>query len=197
MPGCAPRQARGALSLSKRGKIKCWTVEDRIHQMSKSSAVNATDAIRGTTSAAGGIVVRSDTLTVQTDERIELTDVTDRVITIVRDSAAREGIVSLWSMHTTFAVFMNESQKALHADIKRLLETMVDRDADWMHNDPDHSDCDRLNADAHLRAMLLGHSLTLQISGGELVLGQWQRVLVAELDGPRSRSLRVQILGVS
>jgi secondary thiamine-phosphate synthase enzyme len=165
--------------------------------MSKSSAVNATDAIRGTTSAAGGIVVRSDTLTVQTDERIELTDVTDRVITIVRDSAAREGIVSLWSMHTTFAVFMNESQKALHADIKRLLETMVDRDADWMHNDPDHSDCDRLNADAHLRAMLLGHSLTLQISGGELVLGQWQRVLVAELDGPRSRSLRVQILGVS
>jgi len=159
--------------------------------------VNATDAIRGTTSAAGGIVVRSETLTVQTDQRIELTDVTDRVITIVRDSAAREGIVSLWSMHTTFAVFMNESQKALHADIKRLLETMVDRDADWMHNDPDHSDCDRLNADAHLRAMLLGHSLTLQISGGELVLGQWQRVLVAELDGPRSRSLRVQILGVS
>ena len=159
--------------------------------------MNATDAIPGTTSAAGGIVVRSDTLTVQTDERIELTDVTDRVITIVRDSAAREGIVSLWSMHTTFAVFMNESQKALHADIKRLLETMVDRDADWMHNDPDHSDCDRLNADAHLRAMLLGHSLTLQISGGELVLGQWQRVLVAELDGPRSRSLRVQILGVS
>ena len=159
--------------------------------------MNATDAIPGTTSAAGGIVVRSETLTVQTDERIELTDVTDRVITIVRDSAAREGIVSLWSMHTTFAVFMNESQKALHADIKRLLETMVDRDADWMHNDPDHSDCDRLNADAHLRAMLLGHSLTLQIGGGELVLGQWQRVLVAELDGPRSRSLRVQILGVS
>ena len=165
--------------------------------MSKSSAVNGTDATRATTSAAGDIVVRSDTLTVQTDERIELTDITDRVVTIVRDSAAREGIVSLWSMHTTFAVFMNESQKALHADIKRLLETMVDRDADWMHNDPDHSDCDRLNADAHLRAMLLGHSLTLQISGGELVLGQWQRVLVAELDGPRSRSLRVQILGVS
>ncbi|HEU4938524.1 MAG TPA: secondary thiamine-phosphate synthase enzyme YjbQ [Vicinamibacterales bacterium] len=165
--------------------------------MSKTSAVNATDATQGTTSAAGGIVVRSETLTVQTHERIELTDVTDRVVTTVRDSAVREGIVSLWSMHTTFAVFMNESQKALHADIKRLLETMVDRDADWMHNDPDHSDCDRLNADAHLRAMLLGHSLTLQISGGELVLGQWQRVLVAELDGPRSRSLRVQILGVS
>ena len=143
-------------------------------------------------------MVHGDTLTVQTDERIELIDVTDRVRR--RGSqrpASAKGIVSLWSMHTTFSVFMNESQKALHADIKRLLETMVDRDADWMHNDPDHSDCDRFNADAHLRAMLLGHSLTLQISGGELVLGQWQRVLVAELDGPRSRTLRVQIMGIA
>jgi len=92
---------------------------------------------------------------------------------------------------------MNEAQPALHADIKRLLEEIVDRDADWMHNDPRHSDCDRFNADAHLRAMLLGHNLTLQISGGEVVLGQWQRILMAELDGPRARSLRIQIFGVS
>jgi secondary thiamine-phosphate synthase enzyme len=100
-------------------------------------------------------------------------------------------------MHTTFAVFMNEAQQALHADIKRLLEMMVARDADWMHNDPDHSDCDRFNADAHLRAMLLGHSLTLQVTGGAIVLGQWQRVLVGELDGPRARTLRVQIMGIA
>jgi secondary thiamine-phosphate synthase enzyme len=165
--------------------------------MSKSSAVNVPGVSPAVTSAGGaGLVVRGDTLTIQTAARVELTDVTDRVVAIVRTAAVREGIVSLWSMHTTFAVFMNESQKALHADITRLLETMVDRDADWMHNDPDHSDCDRFNADAHLRAMLLGHSLTLQISGGELVLGQWQRVLVAELDGPRSRTLRVQVMGI-
>lgn len=159
--------------------------------------VNVPDAGRPAGSAASGaLLVRGDIITVQTEERVELTDVTDRVLALVRASGIREGIVSLWSMHTTFAVFMNESQKALHADIKRLLETMVARDADWMHNDPDHSDCDRLNADAHLRAMLLGHSLTLQVSGGDLVLGQWQRVLVAELDGPRSRSLRVQMMGI-
>jgi secondary thiamine-phosphate synthase enzyme len=165
--------------------------------MTKSSAVNGQEAAQGTTSVtSGGLVVRGDILTIQTQERVELTDVTDRVVAIVREAGVREGIVSLWSMHTTFAVFMNESQKALHADIKRLLETMVDRDADWMHNDPVHSDCDRLNADAHLRAMLLGHSLTLQISGGVVVLGQWQRVLVAEFDGPRSRTLRTQIMGI-
>jgi secondary thiamine-phosphate synthase enzyme len=145
---------------------------------------------------SGAFMVRGEVLTVQTEERVELTDVTDRIVALVRASGIREGIVSLWSMHTTFAVFMNEAQKALHADIKRLLETMVARDADWMHNDPDHSDCDRFNADAHLRAMLLGHSLTVQVSGGELILGQWQRVLVAELDGPRSRTLRIQIMGI-
>ena len=166
--------------------------------MSKSSTVNARGASPAMSSAgSGGLAVRGDTLTIQTEERVELIDVTDRVVAVVRSTAISEGIVSLWSMHTTFAVFMNESQKALHADIKRLLETMVDRDADWKHNDPDHSDCDRFNADAHLRAMLLGHSLTLQISGGEIVLGQWQRVLAAELDGPRSRTLRVQVMGVS
>jgi len=166
--------------------------------MSKSSTVNAGGASPAMSSAgSGGLAVRGDTLTIQTEERVELIDVTDRVVAVVRSAAISEGIVSLWSMHTTFAVFMNESQKALHADIKRLLETMVDRDADWKHNDPDHSDCDRFNADAHLRAMLLGHSLTLQISGGEIVLGQWQRVLAAELDGPRSRTLRVQVMGVS
>ena len=131
-----------------------------------------------------------------TQERVELTDVTDRIVSAVSKSGVREGIASLWSMHTTCAVFINESQKALHADIKRLLEEMVEREAHWMHNDPDHSDCDRFNADAHLRAMLLGHSLTLQISGSALVLGQWQRVLVAELDGPRSRTLRAQIMGI-
>ena len=54
-----------------------------------------------------------------------------------------------------------------------------------------------MNADSHLRALLLGHNLTLQVSGGEVVLGQWQRILMAELDGPRARSLRIQIFGVS
>ena len=166
--------------------------------MSKSSTVNVRDASapgRGTP-ATGGFTVRGDTLTVPTQERVELIDITDRIVELVVACGVRDGIVSLWSMHTTFAIFMNESQKALHADIKRLLEMMVARDGGWMHNDPVHSDCDRSNADAHLRAMLLGHSLTLQISGGVLVLGQWQRVLVAELDGPRSRTLRVQMMGI-
>jgi secondary thiamine-phosphate synthase enzyme len=114
----------------------------------------------------------------------------------VRRSGVKEGLLSLWSMHTTCAVFINESQEALEVDIKTFLETMVSRGAYYKHNDPAHSDCDRQNADSHLRAMMLGQSVTMQISGGELVVGQWQRVLCAELDGPRTRTVRAQVQGL-
>ena len=167
--------------------------------MGKSSTVTVREAPvqEVATATAGGLRVHGETLTVQTNQRIELVDLTDRLMEFVRNLRIREGMLSLWSMHTTCAVLINEFQTALLSDIKRFLEDMVARDAEWMHNDPEHSDCDRMNADSHLRAMLLGHSLTLQISGGELVLGQWQRILAAELDGPRARTFRIQAWGIA
>ena len=145
----------------------------------------------------GTLEVRGEILTLETSERVEVFDLTERVMALVRTLPVREGLVNLCSMHTTCTVCINEFQPALLADIKTFLARVVDGDADWRHNDPAHSDCDRANADAHLRAMLLGHSLTLQVSGGEVVLGQWQRVLVAELDGPRTRSLRLLVMGAA
>ena len=167
--------------------------------MSKSSTVTVREKpVQDVASAtAGGLIIHGETFVVQTDQRVEVIDLTNRVMEFVRRFDIREGLVSIWSMHTTCTLFINEFQTALLADIKRFLEQMVARDAEYLHNDPNHSDCDRMNADSHLRAMLLGHNLTLQVSGGEVVLGQWQRVLMAELDGPRARSLRAQIFGVS
>ena len=147
--------------------------------------------------AMGELIVHADLLEIRTTERVELVDLTDQVRERIRRSAIREGTASLWSMHTTCAVFINEVQAALHNDIRSFLEQVVVRDAAWMHNDPAHSDCERMNADSHLRAMLLGHGLALQVSGGELVLGTWQRVLAAEMDGPRTRTIRVQIMGIA
>ena len=166
--------------------------------MSKSSTVTIRERpVQDVASAkAGGLTIHGETFMVQTDQRIELVDLTNRVMEYVRRFNIREGLVSLWSMHTTCSLFINEFQTALLSDIKRFLEQMVARDAEWLHNNPAHSDCDRMNADSHLRALILGHNLTLQVSGGEVVLGQWQRILMAELDGPRARSLRIQILGI-
>jgi len=167
--------------------------------MSKSSTVTVRERpVEDVASAkVGGLIVHGETIVVQTEQRIELVDLTKQVMEFVRRFNITEGLVTLWSMHTTCALFINEFQTALLADIKRFLEQLVARDAEYMHNDPNHSDCDRMNADSHLRAVLLGHHLALQVSGGEVVLGQWQRILMAELDGPRARSLRIQIFGVS
>ena len=166
--------------------------------MSKSSTVTVreTPVEQVASASAGGLKVHGETMLVQTDQRIEVIDLTDRLTQLVHNVGVREGLVSLWSLHTTCAVFINEYQNALLSDIKTFLERLVARDAGWMHNDPQHSDCDRMNADSHLRTMLLGHSLTLQVSGGDVVLGQWQRVLLAELDGPRERTLRAQVWGI-
>ena len=166
--------------------------------MTKSSTVTERETtVAEATRHAGALTIHGETIVVPTDQRVEVVDLTDRLMDFVRRIDVREGIVNVWSLHTTCAVFINESQTALVSDIKRFLEHVVARDAAWLHNDPEHSDCDRMNADAHLRALLLGHSMTLQISAGEIVLGQWQRILMAELDGPRARSLRVQVWGIS
>jgi secondary thiamine-phosphate synthase enzyme len=167
--------------------------------MTKRSTVTTreTPVQRVNTAAAGGLIVRSENFSIDTHERVELIDLTDRQMPYVRPLGIKEGMVTLWSMHTTCALFINEVQPALDTDIKRFLEEMVEKDRYYKHNDPNHSDCDRQNADSHLRAMLLGHSLTLQVSSGEVVLGQWQRILMGELDGARTRTIRVQVWGLS
>ena len=159
--------------------------------------VRETPVAKTTSASAGGMMVVAETIDVDTSERTEIVDLTDTVMAFVRRSGVREGALSLWSMHTTCSVFINESQQALEADIKAFLETAVARGNYYRHNDPKHSDCDRQNADSHLRAMVLGHSVTMQISGGELVVGQWQRVLCAELDGPRTRTIRAHVQGIA
>jgi secondary thiamine-phosphate synthase enzyme len=166
--------------------------------MSKSSAVTVreTPVARTAAASAGGFTVAAESIEVDTAQRVEIVDLTDTVMSFVRRSGVQEGLLSLWSMHTTCTVFINESQAALDADIKTFLEDLVARGKYYQHNDPAHSDCDRHNADAHLRAMVLGHSLTLQVSGGELVVGRWQRVLCGEMDGPRTRTIRAQVLGL-
>jgi secondary thiamine-phosphate synthase enzyme len=131
-----------------------------------------------------------------TTERLELINITDRINDIVRKSGIRDGMVHLQSLHTTAAVFLNEWQDALLHDVKSYLERLVPSSLDWRHNDPQYSDCERRNADSHLRGMILGQSLCLQVRNSAVLLGTWQSIILAELDGPRSRSMSVQVSGI-
>lgn len=166
--------------------------------MSKRSTVTVREQpVAEVTSVSGALRVIGETFTVESVEGTQVVDLTEQVMALVRRLRISEGIVSLVSMHTTCTVFINEFQPALMTDVLTFLEQAVAGGVAWRHNDPAHSDCDRQNAASHLRALMLGHGLTLQVSGGELVLGQWQRVLMAELDGPRVRTLRIQVMGVA
>jgi secondary thiamine-phosphate synthase enzyme len=99
------------------------------------------------------------------------------------------------SLHTTTAVFLNEWQDALIHDVGTFLDQVVGRHIPWRHNDPAFSDCERKNADSHMKGMLLGQTLSLQVRNSTVLLGTWQAIILAEFDGPRSRSMSVQVVG--
>jgi secondary thiamine-phosphate synthase enzyme len=140
--------------------------------------------------------VVTETLRLVTDKRLELYNLTEKVADIVKRHDIQDGMVLLSSLHTTVALFVNEWQSALLQDVKSMLDKVVSPKDGWKHNDPQYSDCDRQNAHSHLQATLLGHALSFQVAKGKLVLGQFQAIIAAELDGPRHRDLAVQIIGV-
>jgi secondary thiamine-phosphate synthase enzyme len=108
----------------------------------------------------------------------------------------KAGFVVVQSLHTTTALFINEFQQALLDDMKSFLEKLVGRFEYWRHNDPKLSECDRKNADSHLKAMVLGHTISLPVRNGSIALGNWQSIILAELDGPRERAIQMQVIGV-
>jgi len=147
--------------------------------------------------ATGPYRVASTIVKVHTDEREELCNLTSLVREFVKSSGVQTGSVMISSLHTTSAIFINEWQEALLHDVKAYLANAISKDVYYRHNDPAWSDCDRHNADSHLRSTMLGISLALQIADGDVVLGEWQSVIMAEFDGPRDRSIRLQAMGIA
>jgi secondary thiamine-phosphate synthase enzyme len=119
-------------------------------------------------------------------------DITRGLMETLRGSTIKEGIVLVSVRHSTCALALNENEKGLMSDLKRLAETILDplrAAAPFRHDVVDD------NARAHLTSVLLGPSLTLPLSGGGPMLGSWQSVLLVESDGPRSRTVDVTVVG--
>jgi secondary thiamine-phosphate synthase enzyme len=133
--------------------------------------------------------------TLTSEERTEVSDITKDVRDAVHQFAVTNGIALVNTLHTTCALFVNEYQAALMDDVKRMLERLVPERGGYRHDDPRYSDCERGNGHSHLRAALLGRSVALGVSSGELVLGRFQSIIFAELDGPRKREITVQVIG--
>jgi len=140
-------------------------------------------------------VVRK-TFTMLSEKRTEVLDITKQIRDLMLAADVKEGILLVNSLHTTCALFVNEFQGALVEDFKAMVDRLVPDSRGYRHDDPRYSDCESGNASSHLRAALLGRSVAVGISGGELALGRFQSILFAELDGPRPRTIDIQIMGV-
>ena len=146
-------------------------------------------------------VARSRVLTFATREPIQLVDITDAVAAVVRQARLTDGLVQVFSRHTTAAVRIQEDEPLLLEDLRRFLARLAPPDADYGHNDfrirTQHMHPDeRPNGHAHCLQLLLGSSESVPVVEGELFLGAWQRLFLVELDGPRAqREVLVQVLG--
>jgi secondary thiamine-phosphate synthase enzyme len=128
-------------------------------------------------------------LKIETTKRIELIDITSEVQQEIMKREVSEGICIISTRHTTAGIIINENESGLKEDIMNLLQKLVPTGAGYRHDRLDN------NADAHLRALLLGASEVLPISQGKLELGSWQSVFFAEMDGPRNRTVNLTVLG--
>ena len=126
-------------------------------------------------------------LEIKTSRREEMVDITRQVRDMVRGSGLMEGVVNLWSLHTTCALTVNESaDPEVAEDLVWKMGTSVPRDEVGYHHQEG-------NSDAHLKTSLFGPGLTLLIHRGDLILGKWQGVFLAEWDGPRKRRVALRI----
>jgi len=100
--------------------------------------------------------------------------------------------------HPTPALYVNENEPRLLEDLRRFLTRLAPPGVGYLHDDIELRDCppdEPRNAHSHLAAILLNSTEVVPVAGGRLVLGTWQSLLLAELDGPRDRTVRVQLLG--
>jgi secondary thiamine-phosphate synthase enzyme len=124
---------------------------------------------------------------VTTTERETLVDITQQVAHALREAdITGDGIVHVFSPHTTAGITVNEgADPSVARDIVAALRRLVPRDGDYRHAEG--------NSDAHLKTSLVGTHAAVPVVGGNLRLGTWQSIYLAEFDGPRRRKVWVQM----
>jgi len=131
-----------------------------------------------------------ETITISTSKKQEMIDISSEISSIVKKSRIKQGLCNIYAKHATAAIIINEN-----ADPNICLDTLdalnkIIEEGVWRHDKLDG------NADAHIKATMLGPSETIPIKNNELQLGTWQAISLVELDGPKeNRNIIVQILG--
>ncbi len=126
---------------------------------------------------------------VPTRERDQMVEITGRILQAVRDSGVQEGRVMVYVPHTTAGITINENADP---DVVHDMLKQLDKMVPWSQPFYRHAEG---NSASHVKASMMGSSVSVLISDGRLVLGTWQGVWFCEFDGPRTRQVHVAVFG--
>jgi secondary thiamine-phosphate synthase enzyme len=124
-----------------------------------------------------------------TKNRVDFVLITNEIQKAVSESGVCEGFVLVNPMHVTSAVIVNDNERGLHEDFKRVFERLVPYNAVYEHNVGED------NAASHIWRQLIGHQVVLPITKGKLDFGTWEQVFYCEFDGQREKRVLVKIIG--
>ena len=133
------------------------------------------------------MTIKSHNIKIDTDKNFEIIDITSRINDLID---VENGIVSIFSRHSTSAIVVNENERGLLNDLEFTLDNLIDEKFSYEHDRIDN------NARSHLKSFILSSSECLPIKNNRLDLGTWQSVFFIELDGPRhGRTISLTIIG--
>ncbi|MFN2339796.1 MAG: secondary thiamine-phosphate synthase enzyme YjbQ [Halanaerobium sp.] len=126
-----------------------------------------------------------------TDERVELINITQKVREVLAESGIQEGLCLVNAMHITASVFINDDESGLHQDYKEWLEELAPHEpiSQYAHNGFEE------NADAHLKRQIMGREVVVAVTEGKLDFGPWEQIFYGEFDGRREKRVLVKIIG--
>jgi len=131
----------------------------------------------------------------RTRKRTEILDITENVRRVVEESGVKNGLVNVWVPHATAALAVNERDPDLWEDILASFEKLVPLKADYRHNAKYGWTPSEQNAHAHILNCMVKPDVTIHLKNGMMQLGTWQSILLIEMDGSRTRTVQVQVMG--
>src|SRR5574340_390241 len=131
------------------------------------------------------------TIRIKTDAKTGEVNITNQVEAVIYESGIHEGMALIFTGHSTASIHLNNADHDLEEDFHNFLKELVPNKQTYRHNKGEYG----RNADAHLKSLLVGNSITVPITKGRLALGQWQAIYFSEFDGPRSRLISIKVFG--
>lgn len=130
--------------------------------------------------------------TIQTAQRYEILDITERVEEVRAKAKLADGTILVSTMHITSSIFVNDRESGLWRDIMTWLENLAPAKPEYHHHATGED-----NADAHLKRMLLGHQVIVPVTRSKLDFGPWERVHYGEFDGQRPKRILFKAMGIA